>query len=108
MLTLTQLILFGLLATCATGFFVEKPSAVKQIKWTPGSAGQPKWTLDVQLKYSAIGTPFDGVILSPSTFDVDGELMNMTVRFWKTRSIAPYLSCLSWLSLKRAERLIST
>ena len=86
MLTLTQLILFGLLATCATGFFVEEPSAVKQIKWTPGSAGQPKWTLDVQLKYSFIGTEYQPVLLSPFTFDVDGKLMNMTVRFARTKA----------------------
>ena len=84
MLTLTQLILFGLLATCATGSVVEKPSAVQQLKWTPGSAGQPKWTLDVQLRYTAIGTLFSEVILPSFTFDVDGELINMIVRFWKT------------------------
>lgn len=86
MLPLAQLILFGLLASSATGFFVEQPSAIRSLKWTPGSSGQPKWTLDVQIKYSAIGSPYSPLLLPPFTFDDDGQPINMTVKFLRARS----------------------
>ena len=76
MSSLAQLILFGLLATCATGFFVEESSSITQ-----GAFGQPKWTLRLQLKYLKI-VDMPGVVKSPPfNFIINGQPINMTVGF---------------------------
>lgn len=75
MSSLAQLILVGLLATCATAVFIEESDVY------PGYVGQPKWTWKIKLNYLEL-VGFAGEVRTPPfTFIVNGEPMNAEIGF---------------------------